>query len=1252
IKAVYGITNVIGNWNGKLANEGGAVRLCKASGAIVLEVNYRPKPPWPLAASGTGHSLVLARPSLGENDPRAWAASATCGGSPGSDEPMRDDPLDNLVISEVVSAPAPGEHTWIELHNASAWPVDVSRCVLATESKSGGFLIPRGTILGPNEFLVLAQTETRLVLNRAGGRVFLFAPERTRVIDAVEYRATEVGASQGRTTLLPGALRELQVPTPGTQNAPPRISDIVISEIMFDPLSGDDRDEYIELHNRGTNAIDLSGWRFVDGIEFVFPQGATLPAGGWLVVVPDVGRFRETHPDVPSEVVFGNYSGALSNKGERIALAKPVYHVGSASPVWAVASEAMYRERALASTWAEGGGSSLELIDLRSDPLDPDNWVDSDESAKAAWTLIETTGVLDHMHPAFAAADQLQVMLLGPGEALVDAVDVRIPSGPNLVGNGQFEITTSPWLFQGTHRLSRREPTIGFNSSSSLRLVAVERGDHVANCARVRLSSQIPSGQVATIRARVKWLVGHPETLLRLRGGGLEASGRLATPLALGTPGKPNSRTLPNSGPAIRDVIHRPVLPLAGQPVRVMARVQDPDGVSQVTLRYRRDGDQQMTSVQMWDDGTGADDLAGDGVFTGTIPGQLSGVLVCFRIKAEDCAKPAATSTFPVETQNRECLVRWDEQVLASAFGSYRIWMTKENHDFWAAREKMSNEDIPVTFVYGSHRIIYCAGARYSGSSYTAPSYNSPTGNLCGYDISFPKYDRFLGDTHVTLDWPIRDGTNLREPLMYWFLEKYGLPNMYRRHVHLFVNGIRRGVIYDDTQQPGADTVEEWFPDDPNGTLWKTDCWNEFDDAGNRIDPCILNTLENFVGANGRKKTERYRWNWRPRAVHGSANDFTDLFALVDAVNSQTDYPSRIESLIDLDHWMRTFAMNDLASFWDAFGNPNGKNTFLYKPIHNRWKLMCWDFDVGLGVFNDPPTAPLFDVNDPTIARMYQTPALVRLYWGALEQALNDWFRVGPGSQIDAFLDARYNAFRADGLALASPDGIKSWIAQRREFLMNQLKTVRSDLTLSTPPAFTQTTQNPIVLRGTAPVTVRTLTVNGIEYPVYWSTLTNWEIRVPLSPGTNRINLTAYDASGRINGTLPEILVLFTGNLAPLPPVRINEWMASNRAAVMDPADKAFDDWFELYNAGDDPVPLGGWWLTDSLNHPAQFVVPSGFILPPRGFLLVWADGQPAQSTTNGAIHTSFQLKKKGETIALFNPDGRLVDAVAFGGVV
>ena len=55
-------------------------------------------------------------------------------------------------------------------------------------------------------------------------------------------------------------------------------------------------------------------------------------------------------------------------------------------------------------------------------------------------------------------------------------------------------------------------------------------------------------------------------------------------------------------------------------------------------------------------------------------------------------------------------------------------------------------------------------------------------------------------------------------------------------------------------------------------------------------------------------------------------------------------------------------------------------------------------------------------------------------------------------------------------------------------------------------------------------------------------------------------------------------------------------------------------------------------------------------MIPPGGYLLVWADNESGQNNTNRPdLHVNFALSKGGEAIGLFGADGSLVDAVSFG---
>src|SRR6185436_13783440 len=130
-------------------------------------------------------------------------------------------------------------------------------------------------------------------------------------------------------------------------------------------------------------------------------------------------------------------------------------------------------------------------------------------------------------------------------------------------------------------------------------------------------------------------------------------------------------------------------------------------------------------------------------------------------------------------------------------------------------------------------------------------------------------------------------------------------------------------------------------------------------------------------------------------------------------------------------------------------------------------------------------------------------------------------------------------------------------------------------------------------------------------------------------------------------------VTLGTTNTARAVSLFINEWMASNTGSVPDPSEfpnLAYDDWFEIYNPGPGPVDLGGYWLTDNLSNP-RFQVPSNgvYVVPPGGFLLVWADEDSGDNTTNSTdLHVNFRLSAVREDIGLFAPDRTLIDTVSF----
>ena len=127
---------------------------------------------------------------------------------------------------------------------------------------------------------------------------------------------------------------------------------LVMSEIMYNPATGQEH-EYIELHNIGESALDLTDVGFTDGIGFDFPEGTMLDAGGYLLVVKDLDAFAAQYGNgLPVAGAYGlSDSASLSNGGESLTLA-----LGAS-----VIHEFEYNDKAPWPVAADGGGSALAL---------------------------------------------------------------------------------------------------------------------------------------------------------------------------------------------------------------------------------------------------------------------------------------------------------------------------------------------------------------------------------------------------------------------------------------------------------------------------------------------------------------------------------------------------------------------------------------------------------------------------------------------------------------------------------------------------------------------------------------------------------------------------------------------------------------------------------------------------------------------------------------------------------------------------
>ncbi len=117
----------------------------------------------------------------------------------------------------------------------------------------------------------------------------------------------------------------------------------------------------------------------------------------------------------------------------------------------------------------------------------------------------------------------------------------------------------------------------------------------------------------------------------------------------------------------------------------------------------------------------------------------------------------------------------------------------------------------------------------------------------------------------------------------------------------------------------------------------------------------------------------------------------------------------------------------------------------------------------------------------------------------------------------------------------------------------------------------------------------------------------------------------------------------------PVTGIVINEFSAENDDIIADEHGE-FDDWIEIHNSTDEPVNIGGLFITDSLGNPGKYRIPSMYpdstTIPPFGYLILWADNQKEQ----GILHLDFKLKRKGEQIGLAGYDLiTFIDSLTYG---
>lgn len=935
--------------------------------------------------------------------------------------------------------------------------------------------------------------------------------------------------------------------------------------------------EWIELYNKSSQTIDLSGWQITDGIEFSIPNGTQLAADQYLVIAKDAMAFREVYDEVP---VMGNFTGSLNNQTDRIRLYDNQGRL---------ADDVEYFEGGRWPIAADGGGSSLELIDVNANNNRGEMWAPSDEQDRGQWTNYQFSGTsIRDVFNGPALFNEFIFGLLSEGEFLIDDVMVFENEQPerSLIQNGTFEQDTvgSPpekWRIIGNHQGQVViDPTNADNQV--LHVVAHGPQSYVHDHAETTFVDDTPliDGLSYTISFRAKWLSGNSQLHNRLWSNRLPNTAVLDVPTDTGTPGRRNSTAIINSGPSYGYFRHTPTSPLPGQKVTVTAQPEDPDGIEDVKLWWRTDVDAWTTSVMT---------PGHNGRYQAEIPGQPAGTTVQFYVEAMD--KLCFLSTFPSAGPESRALYQVERGINPiTPIDRYQTLIMQSDRDALLERTNiMSNQYRGITLVHNATP-YYDVSMRFVG--------NVPR---TGYKVRLNPEQKFYGvHDSVRFDWK-----GLSEIVMKQMMNRAGgshVTNYDDLALLVTPTDLNTSIAIVQFARYDSLFLNEQFVDGSEGTKWELD--KVAVTSGTLGDRESLKTgiAQYGNGDIGINQSIAQREGIKPEFLRGhlliknkrAKDDYPQLVRLTQAIHH--DDPVELfratNEIMDVDLWMRHYANMSYLGNWDSYGFSNPKNLRLYlRPEDNRFIPLFWDCD------SCNLTEPLLREVEHTsrLDEIRDIPHNLRLFWGHML----DMVRRSYNADYIARWAKHYATLVHGTNGSDTFDNLVERVVDRNQLLMHEL--IGDDESAGRiPPVDFQITTNQgnsveidtgrIELTGRGWVDIRFIRLAGTDDPleVFWPETDRWQLDLPVPSGTRTISLEAIGYQGELIGT-DTIDVTTTSSDPVFSSLRVTELQYHPAEPTVEERSAGFNDreafeYLELTNIGNQTISLQDVNLTKTAN--------------------------------------------------------------------
>lgn len=1072
--------------------------------------------------------------------------------------------LDNLAASIRLSEIhlAGGRVDWVELANLSDEPVVLDGLTLATKRDGGDGVVVNLVVPARGQASVATDFEA------GGGALTLrLASPNGMIFDIQEIRPRAGYASMQRFPLDGDDWYATTSATRDLPNQPDIETRVVLNEIMFNP-PGDHLDgEFVELHNRSNEAVDLSGWAFVEGIDFTIPPGTVVAPGGFLVVAANADRMRSVYGDIP---VVGDYSGRLSNDGELVRLVDARGNL---------VDEVDYKGGGDWPEWSRGGGGSMELAHPALDNRLASAWRDSDESQTSSFKSHTVSGRYLQINSLGGPTSYKEIFLHLVGDSHVILRDielVRQGTTQNLLTNAGLlssdAFSSSGWLCQGTHWQSHFQ-------GQDFHLISTGRGDNRPN--RVELDALgLVANQNFEIRFKARWVRGNPRLIVQTWDHSIAGSVAVEIPLNLGTPGRTNSAYAGQIPPQLERLEHTPAVPNSSQSVVVAVDVHAPVPLRSVQLFHRADNANRNGT---WQSKTMVPAAAGQARHSAMLTEhQVNGRIVEFFVRAETVE--GGVYFLPKEGLNAPALYVVDNQTPPSDMRQMRFVISqyhrealenggtaKFNHKF----PRLQNNYFNATMIVNERDVIYNAGLRNSGSPWTR-------GDLSRGKFKLPDDRRFRGRYKFTYDNDAAgqlSHNRMTRQMLYYMGHVVNENELIRFSIN------RDGfTIKEETEAIDNDFLNRNFEHGTKGDLYRIDDEWWFDDSWNR----------NYRNADwlykGTDNPGRYRTEWMKRTIEDE-DDFTALIAFFQTISGGYTQ-SQIERMIDPHMVQIMSAVRGYIQDWDSFSLNRGKNGWFYRrATDGLFQFLHWDSDLAFGDANGPLISGVGGFST-WAARPYNS----RLFYGYLVELLEQ-YTLGS-DRMAAWLQAEEDASPS---YTARASFYRTWFTNRDRYARGVMGgNYTRPLALSNSQV--STTEETVTLIGTAPYGMLELRVEGHpEAQVSWTTAVGFSIQgIRVRQGESELTVTGLGVGGRVKGQVVA-RVTKPNNAPPLAVLEMNPKSGHlplpasallNGSDSRDPEGGALEfQWALLPAEGGRLAPLPGGMAEASFFRPGVYTV-------------------------------------------------------------